>query len=103
MPITSVSVRGHRAGLLACGNAAYNWEPARASTEFVSGWFSQRAEGGESDGMKERCKAEPLAIEHVRRHPPAGTDCPGMCGAAEVTESFSANRLSKRLTRSHQD
>lgn len=87
--------------LLACGDAAYNWGPARVSTEFVSARFSPRA--GESDGMKERCKAEPLAIEHVQRRPPAGTDCPGMCGAAEVSESFSANRLSTRPTRSYQD
>lgn len=36
--------------------------------------------------MKERCKAELLAVEHVQTHPPARTDCPGKSGAAEVSE-----------------
>lgn len=52
--------------------------------------------------MKERCKAEPLAIEHVQMHPPAGTDCPGKRKVTEVSECFFANRLNMRLTDSYQ-
>lgn len=77
-----------------------NW-PGHQQNLLVAG--SLREQRWESDGMRERCKAEPLAAKHVPRHPPAGTDCPGVCGAAEVTESFCANRLSKRPTRSQQD
>lgn len=100
VPITFVNIRGHQVVLFACGDAAYNWGLARVSTEFVHAWFSPRAE--ESDGMKERCKAEPLAIEHVQTHLPAGTDCPGKSKATEVSECFFANRLTTRPTDSYQ-
>lgn len=102
MPITSVSVRGHGAGLLACGDAPYNWEPARASTEFVRGWFSQRAEGVRIRWDEGKVQSRAFG----RRACAEASTCGNRVswhGAAKVTESFSANRLSKRATGSHQD